>query len=259
MTKCKLCLKSTDLKKSHIIPRFIYKYMLRRTGNQMTQFDGHLNLWQRSNRQFTEYLFCGKCEQLLGKNETQFASLFREIIASTDKSLYLYGKIYDPLWIQNYLSTQSSNISKAEIDRFLEESHLHGKTSIIEYFAISYIYREVVRKSHNISQRTIELFRNYLLNSKKFPFSLVLRIHQLQTDFDMTSSVIVLDGLDDFKHFIFYLPSMQFHICVHVDEMPPDLANTVVQPENLFDDKIKTLELIKAFQRNSRKASNLNR
>ena len=79
MQICKLCDESRELRESHIIPRFLYRYMINITDNTLTQFSGALNLWQRSNRQLTKKLLCSDCEQCLGRNETAFSDIFRLI------------------------------------------------------------------------------------------------------------------------------------------------------------------------------------
>ncbi len=57
MQTCKLCNENRELRESHIIPRFLYRYMIKVADNNLTQFSGALNLWQRSNRQLTKNCF----------------------------------------------------------------------------------------------------------------------------------------------------------------------------------------------------------
>ncbi|MBB1329500.1 hypothetical protein H5087_09085 [Pseudoalteromonas sp. SR43-7] len=253
MNKCKLCNQVSELQQSHIIPRFVYKYMLITTGNDITQYDGNLNLWQKTSRQFKECLFCTHCEQLLGMNENQFSKIFKEINASTDKTIFVYTQMNDEI-----LKTfESTNFTETDIKEFLISNPLHGKMPIFEYFAISYIYRELVRKEYNIDKNIIDKFRNYLLNKNECQFMLTVRVHNREGDFDMCSTVIVMDDLPDFKHFVFYLPNLQFHFAIHVHNTPSDLVKTVIIPSDFFNDEIETLQLIKEFQKGSKKARNL--
>lgn len=253
MNKCKLCNQENELQQSHIIPRFVYKYMLTATKNRITQFDGKLNLWQRTSRQFKDNLFCTHCEQLLGVNENQFSKIFKEINASTDKTIFAYTKMNDEI-LEKF---ESTNFTKTDIQEYLISNPLHGKIPIIEYFAISYIYRELVRKEYNIDKNIIDKFRDYLLNKNECSFMLIVRVHNGESNFDMCSTVIVMDDLPDFKHFVFYLPNLQFHVAIHVHNTPSDLVKTMIIPSDFFNDEINTLQLIKKFQKGSRKARNL--
>ena len=87
MTKeCALCKKNTKLEKSHIIPKFIYKWL------KKTSATGHLRFGQNPNRRvqdgFKEYLLCGDCEDLFNEWETEFAAnIFHPYIAGKKKHL----------------------------------------------------------------------------------------------------------------------------------------------------------------------------
>ncbi len=78
--KCKLCEKNTNLEQSHIIPKFIYKWL------KETSATGYLRFGQNPNKRiqdgFKEYLLCGDCEDLLNKWETEFATnIFHPLMA----------------------------------------------------------------------------------------------------------------------------------------------------------------------------------
>ncbi len=250
---CKLCGDNKDLKKSHIIPRFLYKFMLKITDGDLTQFDSTLNLWQRSNRQLKKKLFCFDCEQLLSGNELEFSKIFKDINDSSSRNKYTYT-IPDEKTLS---SLCFSGVAKNEIEELIKSSPIHGKVKVLEYFSISYIYRELVNRSYNIPNSEMELLRNYLLGKVDCPIMLHIRLNSSQTSFNMFSTAIVLDSLDDWKHYVFYLPNMLFHIGIRVNGTPQKLSKTIVIPANFYDDEIDTIEMIRYAQKGSKKALNL--
>ncbi len=114
MQTCKLCNENRELRESHIIPRFLYRYMIKVTDNNLTQFSGALNLWQRSNRQLTKKLLCSDCEQRLGSNETEFSDVFRAINLEKDRSIFSYGELGDEV----YKKLLEKDLSKKRLMRF---------------------------------------------------------------------------------------------------------------------------------------------
>lgn len=253
MPQCNLCEKESGLQSSHIIPRFIYKYMLGITNNSLSQFDGHKNLWQQSNRQLKKKLFCSDCEQLLGRNEKLFSTIFKDINTSSCKNQFAYAQ-FD---LKTIKQLELNGYRKEEINSVLKGNPLHGKVPTLKYFAISYVYRELLNNSYKIAENEISLLKGFLLSESEFEFLLHIRLHDAEPSFNMFSTVIVLDGLEDWKHFVFYLPNMQFHVAFCVNGTPPDLAKTLILPTNFFDDDLSSIKLIKSIQLNSRIAGNL--
>lgn len=253
MNRCKLCDEERELQKSHIVPRFIYKYMMGITDNNLTQFDGQKNLWQKSNRQLKKKLFCSECEQLLGKNETIFSSIFKEINRSSNKE----GLLYAELDSQAIKELELKGFTKQEISTFFESNPLYSQLSNLEYFAISYIYRELLNNSYKIPEKEITKLKHFLLKKNDLAFMLHIRLHNSTRSFNMFSTAIVLDGLEDWKHYVFYLPNMQFHVALHVGGTPEHMAKTFILPSDLFNDELSSIELIRKFQKGSRVANNL--
>lgn len=241
------------LKESHIIPRFLYRYMLSVTDNQITQFDGRINLWQKSNRQLKKKLLCSDCEQLLGRNETLFSDVFREINGDGDKGRLAFGE----LGSDDLEALERRGFSKAEINEFLRSNPLHEKIQIIEFFSISYIYRELLNNAYSISESEVKKIKGYLLGVTELPFMLHVRVHNSKPNFNMFTTAIVMDGLADWKHFIFYIPNMQFHIAMHVSGTPSKMAKTLIIPTDFKEDEIGSIKLIRKFQAGSRVSKNL--
>lgn len=69
MEKCKLCHKEKDLQESHIIPKFVYKWM-KLTGNG--RFRQGLNINKPIQDGIKEFLLCRDCEQKFSKREDWF-------------------------------------------------------------------------------------------------------------------------------------------------------------------------------------------
>ena len=72
MARCRLCGQNKDLAKSHIIPRFVYKWL------RESSVTGHMRLAEepdiRSQDGFKPHLLCNECEALFSIWEGQFAS-----------------------------------------------------------------------------------------------------------------------------------------------------------------------------------------
>lgn len=69
--KCELCLKERTLRKSHIIPKFVFRWM-RNTGGRFLRISSAPNLRQQDG--IKEKLLCQDCEQKFSKYETWFAN-----------------------------------------------------------------------------------------------------------------------------------------------------------------------------------------
>lgn len=258
MQVCKLCGVKCNLQDSHIIPKFLYKYMINITDDNLTQFMGGLNLWQKSNRQLKETLLCSDCEQRLGNNETAFSDIFKNINLTTDRNVFTYGELGEA----DYNELLKKGFTKKDIDNELIKSPIASKIDVIRFFAISYIFRELVRNKRNnnsykIHNSDIDRIRNFLMGSDNLRFMLNVHIHNDKPEFNLFSTVMVMDGLPDWKHYVFYIPNMLFHVAINTKEESNKLYKTSITPSNLFHDEIDTLKLIKKLQSDAKIAANL--
>lgn len=253
MNKCKLCNQESELQQSHIIPRFIYKYMHKVTDNRITQFDGELNLWQRTNRQLKDRLFCKECEQLLGNNEKQFSDIFKKINTASNRNEFLYVLMNDCL-LKEF---EDKNINKKTVEEIQSLNYLHNKTHILEYFSISYIYRELLRVDYEINQKIVNQLNGFLLNRNNLSFMLQIRLNNSSLSFDTVTTPVLKEDNGGIIYFTFYLPNMLFLVEVHPDGMPENLNQTAIFTSNFFDDEIKTIEFLRKSQEGSRKSNNL--
>lgn len=261
MQKCKLCEQEKALRDSHIIPRFFYRFMQKSVGNQLARFDSTKNLWQLSNRQSKSRLFCSECEQLLSKNETEFSKIFHEINNQKPTDRQVCGNLNTLIEIAKNDNNLRNKYSEKEIydaiNFIIKQNPFYNKDDIVRYFAISYIFRELFVGKYNIPSSFIEKFRKYLYDGKSFDFLLMIRINNV-SNFNFMTNTFVLDKLDDWKSFSFYVPNMLFHIAVHInDEIPNEFKELMILPENLLSDEMQVLAYFKKIQDNARIAQNL--
>jgi hypothetical protein len=86
--QCRLCKRETELKESHIIPSFVYRWL------KDSSVTGHFRFGETVNKRVQDgtktYLLCGSCETLFGVWENYFA---REIFLPLheDKTMKAYG------------------------------------------------------------------------------------------------------------------------------------------------------------------------
>ena len=69
---CKLCEADGELRESHILPSFVYRWLKSSSGTGFIRFGENPNL--RSQDGFKTYLLCGECEGLFNSWETEFAN-----------------------------------------------------------------------------------------------------------------------------------------------------------------------------------------
>ena len=95
MGQCKLCLQEKELKLSHIIPRFAAKWL------KETSLTGYMRGLKSTNRQQEtrrEYLLCGDCEQLLGRDEREFCQQVFIPYHEAKATLFAYD-----IWLKRFL------------------------------------------------------------------------------------------------------------------------------------------------------------
>lgn len=90
MTKrfCSLCLKEGTLKESHILPKFLFKWLKDTSGTGFLRFGKSPNL--RSQDGLKIYLLCGTCEGLFSKWEKEFANILFFPLTSRKNSRFRY-------------------------------------------------------------------------------------------------------------------------------------------------------------------------
>src|SRR5689334_12061905 len=99
MDKCNLCNEERDLRESHIIPKFIFKW-LKDTGTGYLRSSNNLN--QRVQDGTKEPFLCSECEERFSKAETYFAQkVFKPIVNNATSFEYsdnFFYAIISILW-----------------------------------------------------------------------------------------------------------------------------------------------------------------
>lgn len=86
---CKLCDKEKKLSESHIIPKFVFKWMQKSGGKY---FRNPLNPNARMQDGFKPNLLCKNCEQIFGTNEKWFSENIFYPFLNKNKNTIKYGK-----------------------------------------------------------------------------------------------------------------------------------------------------------------------
>lgn len=92
MGKCMLCSNMSDLKASHIVPRFVYQWM-RSTGGSYFRNSG--DPAKRKQDGAKEYLLCGSCEQRFSAREAYFKqAIFDPYINGNAKTFHYDQRLF---------------------------------------------------------------------------------------------------------------------------------------------------------------------
>jgi len=138
--KCKLCEKNTSLKQSHIVPKFIFKWLRDTSATGYFRFGENPN--KRAQDGFKEYLLCGDCEAVLNKWETEFATNVFHPLVTGSNNYFEYGS-----WFLKFVVSLSWR------------SLLYFKKFGLSHFTESQI---------NEVEQALEVWRKFLLGENKY-------------------------------------------------------------------------------------------
>lgn len=110
---CRLCHAEADLRLSHILPAFTYRWLRESSGT------GHLRTSVEPNHRVQDglklYWLCATCEELFGKSETAFAGqLFYPYLSASRKS-FRYSR-----WLLHFCTSVSWRVLRF----YTDENHL---------------------------------------------------------------------------------------------------------------------------------------
>ena len=112
---CKLCKQNSELKVSHIIPSFAFRWLRESSGN------GHFRATDNVNRRVQDgikrYWLCGPCEARLGISETAFATQIFHPYQTESGRLFQYDS-----WLMHFCTSLSWRV----LQFFLDEKELSG-------------------------------------------------------------------------------------------------------------------------------------
>jgi len=89
LAKCHLCNKNRELRESHIIPSFVFKWLKTSSGTGHLRFGGAPNL--RSQDGYKTYFLCDICERLFNSWETEFANSIFHPLNEGSANKFNYG------------------------------------------------------------------------------------------------------------------------------------------------------------------------
>ncbi|MBJ8031069.1 hypothetical protein [Bacillus cereus group sp. N21] len=114
--ECALCKKESELKLSHIIPKFVFRNF------KKDSFTGRFRTASEPNRPLQdgkkEYLLCGECEGLFNSDETRFSNkIFIPFKESGFKSLIKY----DGNWLSRFITSVNWRVLYLDIKKIENE------------------------------------------------------------------------------------------------------------------------------------------
>jgi hypothetical protein len=163
---CARCLKETDLRLSHYLPKALYKILSAGAGELILSAP---NVTIQKDTQVTKHLLCSSCEQLFSKNGEHYAtSLVR-------------GNGSFP--ILDLVRSCSAGRMEGEFNVY-RATDLGVNAAALAYFALSVLWRGAF-KWQALKQTRIgglhlgahkEAIREYLLGTRSFPQNVVVKV-----------------------------------------------------------------------------------
>lgn len=144
--ECALCKKESELKLSHIIPKFVYRAL------KKDSFTGRLRLSTEPNRAIQDgekmYLLCGECE----KNFNEFETIFSNKVYIPFKSDGFNNTLkYDGDWLCRFITSVSWRTLFLDIKGFEEEQNPNER---------------IDEKRLQLLKNSEEIMRKYLLKER---------------------------------------------------------------------------------------------
>lgn len=116
VARCALCENVDELKLSHIIPKFVFRYL------KKDSFTGRMRNVSNPNQAVQDgdkmYLLCGKCEELFSQRETPFSNK----IFYPFKANGFNGLSYDGNWLQYFIVSVNWRTLYLDLKGFVENS-----------------------------------------------------------------------------------------------------------------------------------------
>ena len=111
---CRLCDREADLRESHVIPSFVYKWLKDTSGTGFLRFGPERNNRAQDGNKF--FWLCRDCEDLLNTWETKFANEVFHPFNKTKKDSTAYGP-----WLLKFCASVSWRV----LNYFMEEADLN--------------------------------------------------------------------------------------------------------------------------------------
>jgi hypothetical protein len=211
--ECELCGDVVELRDSHVIPRFVLKYIKNSGATPfMTKVDDPENRFQ----DHTEELLCADCEQELNQFESPFAGQIFYPYVREEEETFEYDK-----WLQKFIISVDWRLIISELSAW-EELPSYDRESVSD---AQEIWAEILRG-------------NKCLNRNPFTHHMIfLDDLELRTDpkdlpekwefyRDRAVDGTVIEGTG--THYYFKFPRIAFISCIQPPEIP-EFRNTQVQ------------------------------
>ncbi|MGG2482820.1 hypothetical protein [Brevibacillus borstelensis] len=98
MPKCALCDKEAELENSHIISKFVYRYIMKNSATGYMRSTANVN--KRLQDGEKRPLLCGNCEDIFSSNETAFANKVFHPFQNNSVSNFVYES-----WLNYFVSS----------------------------------------------------------------------------------------------------------------------------------------------------------
>lgn len=139
---CRLCDRETELEESHVIPRFVYKWLKDSSWADSLRFGMHPN--RRVQDGYKLFWLCGECEDRLNAWETKFANLVFHPFNKGEANTVSYG-----VWLLKFCVS----ISWRVLNLFIEEANLNHFPDRL---------RDAARRAHTV-------WKEFLLDKRPHP------------------------------------------------------------------------------------------
>lgn len=155
LSNCALCNKDAELKLSHIIPKFVFRYLKKDsfTGRLRNALDPNIALQDGDK----EYLLCGECEGLLSKGETKFSNKFFQVFKKEGFSRLDYNNS----WLNYFVTSVNWRTLYLDIDGYEKEEDIKNKISTNQ---LSFLKKaeQIMRQYLQGERRDLDFIENHI-------------------------------------------------------------------------------------------------
>lgn len=139
---CRLCQQQAELKNSHVIPAFVFRWLRETSGN------GHIRRMDEPNRRVQDglkrYWLCTSCEALLNTSETSFATNLFHPYQTQSGAIFRYTD-----WLMRFCVSVSWRV--------------------LTYFLVETPITDIDETFHDYANEASSVWREFLLDQRRHP------------------------------------------------------------------------------------------
>jgi hypothetical protein len=259
-TICKLCKNSAKLKKSHVVPKFVFNWM-KDSGTGRFRNVKKFNIPIQDG--FKEYLLCSSCEELFSKNEKLFKeNVFDRFLNGTESEFkneppLIYFSV-SVLWrVLVYCRNDVSQKGKIEFELAEEEwrDYLLGKRMLNQFSNIHFLFiPEKWKNEENIENLYLYLHRAVdicvgQINAKSFVFAKFSRFILIGQVSGIEESDFIGTNLDQIETLKYPqkindvdIPNFIFNRVNNLKDYDDLSSNQKIQNDNFYKGKLNQLK-----------------